>query len=241
MAVTTVFSGLSAVLSLIISGFLLKSYLKSRNASLLAWAAGLASYSVSHLLDAAFDLSIKGLELSPLLANYLRGATVMLFLAAVYYGIVILLTDKKLFTTYLPLSLLALHALIFYYGATALDIALARALVVSVITLPMSLAIGLMFISLERIKGLKGGFVVGATWLAYAALLPLYLLLLGKPEIIYFFAARSLVSVLLFIGFIMLLKNDYWKLSRPKSAGTGSPVGKVTGKRRTKSARKGKR
>mgnify|MGYP001608170377 CR=1 FL=1 len=236
MATTAVFSGLSAILSIIISGFLLKSYLKSRNASLLAWALGLASYSVSHFLDAAFDLSIKGLELSPLLVNYFRGLTVMFFLAAVYYGIAIRLTDKKFLTTYLPLSTLALHALIFYFGATVLDVALARSLVISLITLPMSLAIGLMFISLERIRGLKGGLLVGAAWLAYAALLPLYLLLLGKPEIIYFFAARSLVSVLLFIGFIMLLKNDYW--TQPKRIGTKSPAGKAAGKRRPKSAGK---
>jgi len=140
--------------------------------------------------------------LSYFFLHFIRQTLISLMFVSVYFGIVQLLTDKKILTVILPMTFFGLQELLLAYGDFFVrNIELADKLHVIFFDVPFNMIIAMLFFKLYQVNRKRYSLMIALAWLGYALLVPVYYYTAGNTFIYTISLLPMLVMLLAFLLF----------------------------------------
>lgn len=177
----------------------------TKDKSTFYWLMAFGFYSIYDIIQILFiSKLIVFSAFSYYIMHFLRQTFISLMFVSVYYGIIRLLTDKKLITQFLPIIFFILQEILIAYGDFLLkNVEIADKLHVIFFDVPFNLIIALLFFKLYQVNKKRYSLMISLAWLGYAILVPIFFYIEGSV-IIY---GISLVPMLImFLAFLLFYK-----------------------------------
>jgi hypothetical protein len=185
MAHEYIFPVIELCFASVISGLLFNRYKKTTDKSTFYWMLAFMFYSAYGVLQLLFISRVFVINALPYyLLQFVRQTLISLMFVSVYYGIIRLLTDKKLLTLTLPIAFFSLQEILLAYADFfVLNIEMADKLHVIFFDVPFNLIIALLFFKLYQVNRRRYSLMIALAWLGYALLVPIYFYTAGNAFI----------------------------------------------------------
>lgn len=202
-----VFPLISALVSLSISSILIFRWWKTKNESIFYWGFGFFSYFFSQGLSTLMMM----ISTSGYLKNFLvfsMESFETIWVVAVYYGTIILITEKKVWRVWvLVLLAIGVQSVTAYSDLILRSTMISSILRILLFLMPFSLAIGALFLYHWVIDGKKYSLLISLGWFEYVIILPIFFLAETDILLSGWYATRAITNLILLIGFLGYIKT----------------------------------
>ncbi len=205
MANLYIFPGIEFIFAAAITILLFLRWRSTKDKSSYYWMLAFGFYSLYDIIQFIFvsNFFVFG-ALSYYIIHFLRQTFISLMFISVYYGIIILLTDKKILTLILPLTFFSLQEILLAYGDFVVkNIEIADKLHVIFFDAPFNLIIALLFFKLYQVNQKKYSLMISLAWLGYAVLVPFFFYVEGGLML---FTISLLPMFIMFLAFLLFYK-----------------------------------
>src|SRR3989344_4765366 len=200
-----IFPGIELYFAAAISILLFLRWKKTKDKTSYYWMLAFVFYSLYDIIQIVFISQIFVFEVfSYYSVHFLRQTFISLMFVSVYYGIVRLLTSKKLITQVLPFTFFFLQEILIAYGDFAVkNIEIADKLHVIFFDVPFNLIIAMLFFKLYQVNKKNYSLMISLAWMGYAILVPIFFYKTGG---LILYSISLLPMLLMFFAFLVFFK-----------------------------------
>ena len=200
-----IFPGIELYFAAAISILLFLRWKKTKDKTSYYWMLAFVFYSLYDIIQIVFISQIFVFEVfSYYSVHFLRQTFISLMFVSVYYGIVRLLTRKKLITQVLPFTFFFLQEILIAYGDFAVkNIEIADKLHVIFFDVPFNLIIAMLFFKLYQVNKKNYSLMISLAWMGYAILVPIFFYKTGG---LILYSISLLPMLLMFFAFLVFFK-----------------------------------
>ncbi len=164
------------------------------------WMLAFGFYTLYDIIQILFVSGVAVFHaLSYFMAHFVRQTCISLMFVSLYYGIINLLTNKKLLTQVLPITFFTLQELLLAYGDFMVNnVELSDKLHVVFFDVPFNLVIALLFFKLYQVNRKRYSVMISAAGFGYALSVPIFFYWSGNVII---YTISLLPMLIMFLAF----------------------------------------